>query len=137
MQIGIAEFLENVSKLKKKDEKINALRFNDSFVVRTILQGAYHPNVKWLLPEGTPPYTPNNLVDQENVLIRDCRKLDYYIDGPYPGLNQLKRETMFVQLLENIAPKDAILLCAIKDKKLPWKGLDYDIVKEAFPELIP
>ena len=137
MQIGIAEFLENVSRLKKKDEKINALRYNDSFVLRTILQGAYHPNVVWLLPEGVPPYTPNVLVDQENVLIRECRKLEYYIEGPFPGLNQIKRETMFVQMLENVAPKDALLLCALKEKKLPWKGIDKELVKEAFPELIP
>ena len=137
MQIGIAEFLENVSRLKKKDEKINALRYNDSFVLRTILQGAYHPNVVWLLPEGIPPYTPNVLVDQENVLIRECRKLEYYIEGPFPGLNQIKRETMFVQMLENVAPKDALLLCALKEKKLPWKGIDKELVKEAFPELIP
>ena len=137
MQIGIAEFLENVSKLKKKDEKINALRYNDSFVLRTILQGAYHPNVVWSLPEGIPPYTPNVLVDQENVLIRECRKLEYFIEGPFPGLNQIKRETMFVQMLENVAPKDALLLCALKEKKLPWKGIDKELVKEAFPELIP
>jgi hypothetical protein len=136
-RIGIAEFLEKVSKLKKRDEKIAALKYNDSFEIRTILQGAFDPRVKWQLPEGEPPYNPNKLVDQENVLIRECRKLIYFIEGGAPNLKQLRRETMFVELLESIAPADAKLLCTIKDKKFPYKGITVDIVREAFPDLLP
>jgi len=136
MRVGVAEFLEKVGKLKKKEEKIAALQHNDSFVIRTILQGAFDPKIKWALPEGTPPYKPNELVDQENVLIRECRRLVHFVEGGNPGLKQLRRETLFVEMLESVAPKDAILLCAIKDKKLPFKGITVDIVKEAFPGLI-
>ena len=118
-RIGIAEFLENVSKLKKREEKVNILRSNDSYPIRTILQGAFDPRIKWALPEGIPPYTPSTLVDQENVLISDCRKLIYFIEGGAPNLRPLKRETMFIQLLEAVAPADAKMLCAVKDKKLP------------------
>ena len=137
MVIGMAEFLENVSKLKKREEKIAALRHNDSVPLRTILQGALDPNVKWALPVGTPPYTPNALTDQESVLIRDMRKMTYFIQGFHPNLKQIKRESMFIEMLENVAPKDALLLCSIKDKKLPYKGITIDIVKEALPGLIP
>ena len=135
-RIGVAEFLEKVSKLKKKEEKVAALKHNDSFVIRTILQGAFDPRVKWALPEGTPPYKVNDLVDQENVLIRECRRLVHFIEGGNPGLKQMRRETLFVELLESVAPKDAELLCAIKDKKFPYKGITVDVVKEAFPGLI-
>jgi len=137
MRVGVAEFLEKVSKLKKKEEKVAALKANDSFVLRTILQGAFDPRIKWLLPEGEPPYKPNDLVDQENVLIKDARKLAYFVEGPYPGLKQVKREAMFIEMLETVAPADAKLLCAIKEKKLPWKGITVDIVNEAFPGFIP
>jgi hypothetical protein len=137
MRVGVAEFLEKVSKLKKKEEKIAALKANDSFVLRTILQGAFDPRIKWLLPEGEPPYKPNDLVDQENVLIKDARKLAYFVEGPYPGLKQVKREAMFIEMLETVAPADAKMLCAIKEKKLPWKGITVDIVNEAFPGFIP
>jgi hypothetical protein len=137
MRVGIAEFLEKVSKLKKREEKIEALKFNDSFQIRTILQGAFDPRIKWALPEGTPPYNPSTLVDQENVLINGCRKLIYFVEGGAPGLKQLKRETMFIELLETVAPADAKLLCAIKDKKMPYKGITVDIVREAFPDLLP
>jgi hypothetical protein len=137
MRVGVAEFLEKVSKLKKKEEKVAALKANDSFVLRTIMQGAFDPRVKWALPEGEPPYKPSELVDQENVLIHDARKLVHFVEGGNPGLKQLKREAMFVEMLETVTPADAKLLCAIKEKKLPWKGITTDIVKEAFPGLLP
>jgi hypothetical protein len=135
-RIGVAEFLENVSKFKKKEEKVSVLRQNDNFVIKTVLQGAFDPRIKWLLPEGDPPYKPTELVDQENVLIHDARKLVHFIEGGNPGLKQLKREAMFVEMLETVSPADAKLLCAIKEKKLPWKGITAEIVSEAFPGLI-
>lgn len=136
MVIGMAEFLEKVGKLKKTQEKIDALKANDSFQLRVILQSGYDPNVKWALPPGIPPYKPNDLVDQEHVLLKECEKLTYYIQGFHESLVQLKRETMFVQLLENVAPKDAELLCTLKDKK-PIKGITLQHVTEALPGLIP
>ena len=137
MVVGVAEFLEKVSKLKKKEEKVAALKHNDSFVLRTILQGALDPRIKWALPEGDPPYKPNDLVDQENVLIHDARKLVHFVEGGNPGLNQIKREAMFIEMLETVTPADAKLLCSIKSKKLPYKGITSEIVKEAFPGLLP
>ena len=137
MRIGVAEFLEKVSKLKKKEEKVAALKANDSFVLRTVLQGAFDPRIKFLLPEGDPPYRPNELVDQENVLIRDARKLVYFVEGGHPGLKQIKRESLFIEMLETVTPADAKMLCCVKDKKLPWKGLTADMVKEAFPGMLP
>jgi len=134
---GVAEFLRKVTQLKKKEDKIAALQFNDSFVLRTILQGAFDPRIKWLLPSGEVPYTPNKLVDQENVLIRDSRLLKHFVEGGTPGLSQPKREMMFIELLENVAPADAEMIVALKDKKLPWKGINADLVRDAFPGLLP
>lgn len=135
MVIGVAEFLEKVGKLKRTQEKIDALKANDSLVLRIVLQSGYDPNVKWALPEGTPPYKPNDLVDQEHILIKDCEKLRYFIQGFYDNLAPLKRETMFVEFLERVAPKDAEMLCLFKDKK-PMKGITLQHVTEALPGLI-
>jgi hypothetical protein len=137
MQIGLYEFLLKVSKLKKTQEKIDAIRYNDSLPLRVILQGAFDPSVEWLLPEGEPPYRPNDLVDQQHVLIKDIEKLRYFIKGFYDNLNQTKRESMFVELLERVDPQDAKLLCAIKDKKMPFPGITIQHVKEGLPGLIP
>jgi hypothetical protein len=136
MQIGLYEFLLKVSKLKRTQEKVDALKFNDSLPLRVIMQGAFDPTVEWLLPPGEPPYKVNDLVDQEHVLIKDIEKLRYFIKGFYDNLNQTKRESMFVELLERVAPDDAKLLIAIKDKKMPFPGITIQHVKEALPGLI-
>jgi hypothetical protein len=136
MQIGIAEFLEKVGKLKTTQKKIDAIKANDSLVLRIILQAAYDPNVTWALPEGIPPYKPNDLVDQEHVLIKDCEKLKYFIKGFYDNLPDAKREMMFIEYIERVAPKDAEMLCQIKDKK-SIKGITLQHVTEALPGLIP
>jgi hypothetical protein len=44
---------------------------------------------------------------------------------------------MFIEFLESLAPADAEMICAIKEKKLPWKGITVDIINEAFPNFIP
>jgi hypothetical protein len=137
MQIGMSEFLEKVAKLKKKEEKVEALKFNDSFALRTTLQAVFDPRLKFALPEGVPPYKANDLTDQEGVYLRECRKLIYFIEAAYPTMKSIKREQIFIELLENVAPADAKLLISIKDKKLPFKGIDETIVREAFPGLIP
>jgi hypothetical protein len=40
-------------------------------------------------------------------------------------------------LLEALDPDDAELLLSIKDKKMPYKGITYDLVASTFPGLLP
>ena len=51
-----------------------------------------------------------------------------------PGLSKTRKETMFIQVLENLSKEEANLLINIKDKKLNkiYKGLTANLVKEAF-----
>jgi hypothetical protein len=49
----------------------------------------------------------------------------------------LKRESMFVQLLERVDPEDAKLLIAVKDQNLSYKGLSYKLVRDVWPDLLP
>ena len=64
MKIGIAETLMKASGLKTKEEKIDFLRKNWSPSIGKILDLAYNPDHKWLLPEGAPPYKPTEFLDQ-------------------------------------------------------------------------
>lgn len=134
---GISEILEEVSKFKKKEERIEALRkHGDNRALLQILQYAYDPRIKWLLPEGTPPFKKNEYLDQESNLYSEMRRLYLFIEGGNPSLTTLKREMLFIGLLETVAPADAQLLCAAKDKKLPYKTVTKEIVNEAFPGLL-
>ena len=137
MKLGVAEILEKVSKLKKKEERIEELRKNsDNRAMLQILQYALDPRIMWLLPEGTPPFKKNEYIDQESNLYSEIRRLYLFIEGGNPGLTPTKREMLFIGLLETVAPADATMLCAVKDKKLPWKTITPDIVNEAFPGLL-
>lgn len=135
MVVGMAEFLEKIGKYKKTQDKIDALKANDTFAIRVILQATYDPTVKFLLPEGTPPYKPIDLVDQEHVFHKEARMVQYFVEGFHPNLAKNKREMMFVEFLEKLAPKDAELLINAKEKK-PVKGITIQHVREAFPGLI-
>lgn len=135
MVVGMAEFLEKVGKQKRTQEKVDMLRANDTFALRVILQATYDPNVKFLLPEGAPPYKPNELVDQEHILHKEAKMVQYFVEGFHPDLKQNKREMMFVEFLERLAPKDAELLLNAKDKK-PIKGITIQHIREALPGLI-
>ena len=137
MVVSLYETLEKIGKKRRTDEKVQALRQYDSVPLRIILQGAFDPNVQWMLPEGIPPYTPNKLVDQEHVLIREAEKIRYFVKGFYDNLPQAKREMLFVEMLERVSEKDAVLLCSIKDKKLPFPGITAEQIIEALPGLLP
>ena len=137
MRLSISEILEKTTKLKTKNEKIEYLHQNDTEALRTVLQFALHPGVKSALPEGTPPYKPCQQLDQEGRLYAEYRRLYLFCVGGHDGLKPLKRETLFIGLLESIDPKDAELLCAAKDKKLPYEGFTVSLLNEAFPGILP
>jgi hypothetical protein len=136
MVIGIAEILNKISRMKTTQEKIDALRQNDCLGLRIMLQAAYDENVRFALPEGVPPYKPNQLVDQEHIFKKEADKVRYFVEGFYPNLKQNKREIMFIEFLERLAPEDAEMLCSVKDKN-KIKGISVKHINEALPGLLP
>ena len=136
MKNNISTILQKIEQLKK-GERAEALRQNDSPTMRTVLAFCFDPNIKWLLPEGEAPFKKNVNEDQRNMFYSQARTLYLYVEGGNRNLTPIRREQLFIQLLESIDPEDATMLVSIKDKKMPYKGITYDIVKEAFPELLP
>lgn len=130
---SISWILEFTSKLPTTKEKVECLRQNDNSAIRTILKFALDPKIEWLLPEGEPPYTPYDFGGGEPRLYGEARRLYLFVKGGNDNLNQIRREALFVSILEDVDPEDAKLLLAIKDKKLPFKGLNRKIVEEAYP----
>lgn len=135
MKLGIAEILKKASEAKKKTDRINILRQHDSVPLRSILKAAFDPNIKFLLPEGTPPYKKSDSFEGQGMLYSEARKLYLFIEGGHNNLTPLKRQTLFINMLESIDKDDAELLVAVKDKTIPYKGITEKLVKEAFPGL--
>lgn len=136
MKLGIGEILKNAAEKKTAQEKIEYLRANYNPTLATILQGAYDDGVVWDLPPGSPPYKPSELVDQEGQLYTSARRLYLFAVGGHDTLKPLKREALFIELLETVSPLDAEVLIAMKDKKLPHKSLTKKLISEAFPGLV-
>ena len=70
------------------------------------------------------------------MLFKEARRLRIFIKGGgYDNLNQVKRENLFISLLQDVDDKDADLLCTMIAQK-PIKGLTKETVLQAFPNLI-
>jgi hypothetical protein len=139
MKKSISELLKSCAEVKKVEERVEALKVaaSKSPALLTILKYAFDPNIKFLLPDTDPPYKPSEFLDQEGRLYTELRRLYLFIDGGNPNLTKFKREMLFIQLLESVDKNDAVLLCSIKNKKLPYKELTSKIVLKAFPGLFP
>ena len=130
------EILTKVNNAKDKSKKIAVLKENDSVPLRQVLKGAFDPNIKWDLPEGTPPYKENDAPagTEHTTLYTEARRLWHFVEGADKKLTKTKKEMMFIQLLEGLHKDDAALMVAVKDKELnkKYKGLTDAVVKEAF-----
>lgn len=130
---------KKVEEAKTKAEKIQILKNNSSPVLKQILGLTYDPRVNWLLPEGTPPYTPlSENADAEITLQYASRQFYLFIEGnneTQRNLKQIKRESLFIQLLESVNPAEVKVLLGMKERKLPYKGVTRKLVAEAFPNL--
>jgi hypothetical protein len=130
------EILTKVNNAKDKPAKIAVLKKNDSVPLRQVIKGAFDPNIKWELPEGTPPYKENDAPagTEHTTLFTEARRLWHFVEGADKKLTKTKKEMMFIQLLEGLHKDDAALMVAVKDKELnkKYKGLTDAVVKEAF-----
>jgi len=132
---SVSKVLEKINGIKKKEERVAALRQNSNYTVRSILQGMFDANVKFPMPEGAPPYKPSQF-DEPKALHNEVSRFYLLMEGGNPNLKPIKREQIFIQMLEGVSPDDAKLLIAMKDKKSPYKNITKDIVMEAFPGLL-
>ena len=129
------EIFTQVNNAKDKPKKIEVLRKYDSQGLRQLLKAAFDPKIIWDLPEGTPPYIANEAPagTDHTSLLDESRKLYLFIKGG-SNIPKVKKETLYIQMLEALHKDDALALIAIKEKNLNlvYKGLTENCVKEAF-----
>ena len=103
--------------------------------VPRVCQWYFDSKINSTLPEGATPYNKNDAPASdltETQLRFEFRKFKYFVTEEVP---QVRRETMWIELLEGIPSKEAELIDLVKDGKWPFKNVTLDIVKKAFPEL--
>lgn len=109
----IPEILDEVNK-----DTAQLGKYRDNAALKFIFQYAFIPEQKFDLPEGAPPYKedPGPLGMSPANFVMETKKL--YIFTKARELNKVRKEHLFVQLLENIHPSEAKVLIAVKDQKL-------------------
>jgi hypothetical protein len=86
---------------------------------RKFMETAYLKTHRLPLPEGPAPYTPCNIesdVQTKGIVWQFLKKLDTL---RRPDLHDLKREVMFIDALENVTKKEALIFLHMKDQTLP------------------
>ena len=134
----VHEILQKVSQSKTRKERVDLLKTHDTIALKDVLRGTYDDVIQWNLPIGTPPYTPNRPESTPSSLHRQHRYFKYFVKGlrESENLNKIRRERMFIEMLESVHPQDAELLLCMINKKQLVKGLTKKLVQEAFPNLI-
>jgi hypothetical protein len=67
---------------------------------------------------------------------RECRHFYRFVKGGDDQLNSIRRETMFINILQGLHPLEAEVICLVKDKKLSDSyKITKEVVAEAFPDI--
>lgn len=123
----ITEILEEMNKNTKL-----VPRYKDNYAIKAVINYAFDPRLKFLLPPGKPPFkedarpiglSPANMYQQVKKFYIFCRE----------DLSKVKRESIFIQLCESVHPSEADLLVLIKDQTLTNKypNLTRQVFEEA------
>ncbi len=160
------EVLNAASKMRSKANKVQVLqRYGDSSL-KAILIWNFDETIITLLPEGEVPYGSNiedetksgslsskindavgkmqelgsqslGSQDQGRTTIRkEFQKFYNFLKGGNPSMSSLRRETMFINILQGLHPLEAEILILVKDGRLEDKyKITKDIVSEAFPDI--
>ena len=162
----VFEVFDACSKQRTKAKKIEVLQRYAHDSVMAVLIWNFDESIISLLPEGEVPYgntREDNSVtgslsdkindavgmmresgssslgsqDQGKASIRaEYTKFYNFLKGGNNGLSGLRRETMFINILEGLHPLEAEILVLVKDKKLTDRyKITKEIVSAAYPQI--
>jgi len=141
----VHELLEAVDAEKVKAKKLEILRTHgeDSFKMTMIWN--FDESVVSMLPEGNVPYQPvesdvqanrEKGLPQRSTIRNSARQFYRFVKGGDDQLNKIKRESIFINILETLPPPEAEILVLVKDKALNTKyNITKELVAEAYPEI--
>ena len=132
------EILELVSEQKTDAKKVAILREYECDILNSLFIWNFAESIISLLPEGKVPYKPNEspLGTDHSSLRREQRSLYNFVKGGNDKLSTIRRETIFIQMLEGLHPKEADIIIAVKDRDLEdMYDVSFEVVEEAYPDV--
>ena len=134
----LTEILQKVSSAKTKKEKVDLLKEYNSQGLRSLLIINFDDSLEFLLPEGEVPFTPNDAPagTEHTRLTQEYKGLYRFFKGGDSTLKGMRREQLFVQLLEGLHADEANMLVSACNKDLQSKyRITKAVVAEAFPAI--
>jgi len=160
----VFEILELASSQRSSAKKVEVLQKYADDSVKAVLIWNFDDSVVSMVPEGDVPYgDPNeqsvfegslseNIINEtkgglsatgqdldgrnKTSLRKEWTTLYNFVRGGNDSLTKTRREMMFINLLRGLHPKEAEILCLVKDKLLQTKyKLTKANVQEAYPDI--
>ena len=162
----VFEVLNLISKQRTNLKKVEVLQRYMDPSLKSILIWNFDESIKSSLPDGIVPYSSvgeqgsfsgtlsgkiedavgkmeelnsRSLGSQDqgrSSIRKEYTKFYNFIKGGNDGLSSLRRETMFINVLEGLHPLEAEILFLVKDKKLETKyKITKEIVSQAYPDI--
>ena len=146
MDKSLHELFTEVEKTNSPKEKSEILKSHESDGLKTVLRAAFDTRIGWSIPTSKPPYEPNDApewdladlrLEQEAMKLGRFATMDGGATAQSRDLNRMRKEQLFIQLLEGLHPTEADIMLSLLKKKLNYKGLTAKVANKAFPNLIP
>ena len=132
------EILDLVSKQKTNAQKVQVLKEYENDALKSLLIWNFDESIISVLPSGEVPFKANEnpLGTDHSSLRREFKHFYNFVKGGNDTLPSIRRETIFIQILEGLHPNEAEVLCLVKDKQLQSKyKITKDLVSEAYPDI--
>ena len=109
------EILELVSQQKTDAKKVALLKEYECDALKSLFIWNFDESIISLLPEGKVPYKPNEnpLGTDHSSLRREQRNLYMFVKGGNDKLSTIRRETIFIQMLEGLHPSEADIILSL------------------------
>ena len=163
----VFEILNIAANRKSNEKKVEALQKYAHPCLKTLFIWNYDETIGSALPPGDVPYSAVNEMDSfkgtlsekiadavekmeelgtnslgsqdqgRSSIRKEYTKFYNFVKGGNDSLSSLRRETMFINLLQGLHPLEAEIICLVKDKKLETKyKIDKEVVSLAYPDII-
>ena len=132
------EILELVTEQKTDAKKVAILKEYECDILKSLFIWNFDDSIISLLPEGKVPYKPNEnpLGTDHSSLRREQRNLYMFVKGGNDALSTIRRETIFIQMLEGLHPKEADIIVSVKDGDLEdMYDIPFEVVEDAYPDI--
>jgi hypothetical protein len=79
----------------------------------------------------------SDLTEGHTSIRKEFKRFYNFIKGGNDSLPALRKETMFIQMLEGLHPLEAEIVCLVKDKNLQSKyKITKEIVSKTYPDIV-